>query len=161
VDTLLLFRDIPDCTAPAKNCNKCALRDPTNLGRAGLLWVGGIFYETPADFNAEAARMGVSRRINQVPKDFKLGETWVLLAHRKGIPNGALEMGKEPEFTPAIFRVIRPDRIEVIVDGTESDEVIEGYLKRGLNPVLVVREGNGDPTQDALLDDTAEINGGE
>lgn len=62
----------------------CPLADPKPGTKVGLLWVGGKFYRTPADFQAEAKRMGVSRRIPAVPKDFVLGETWVLLAHRAG-----------------------------------------------------------------------------
>jgi hypothetical protein len=42
---------------------------------------------------------------------------------------------------PGIFRIFKPDRVEVIVTGNESDEVIEDYLKRGLSPVKVERKG--------------------
>lgn len=156
VDTALLFKDIPMCQTPDK-CTFCALHDPTTLGRAGLLWVGEQFYGRPAAFDEEVRTAGISRRINQVPLGFKAGETWILLAHRRAILTGPLELGQEPGWTPGVFHVFRPEQIDVIVDGTESDEQIERYIERGFVPTLVVREGNGDPTQDALLDDTAEI----
>jgi hypothetical protein len=60
----------------------CPAADPIVLGdRVGLLWIGAKFYPTPADFMAEACTMGVSRRLVAVPRGFKLGETWVFLAH--------------------------------------------------------------------------------
>lgn len=60
----------------------CPLARP--VGRAGLIWIGEAFYATPAAFMDEAEQMGVSRRIPAVPKDFQVGQTLVLLAHRKG-----------------------------------------------------------------------------
>lgn len=53
--------------------------------RAGLLWIGGQFYPTPAEFNREANSLGVSRRITAIPKDLVVGETWVFVAHREAI----------------------------------------------------------------------------
>ncbi len=50
-----------------------------------MLWIGGQFYPTPADFNREANSVGVSRRITATPKDLVVGETWVYLAHREAI----------------------------------------------------------------------------
>ena len=55
-----------------------------DMGKAGLLWIGEQFYPTPGEFTREAEELGISRRISAVPRDFKLGETWVLFAHRKG-----------------------------------------------------------------------------
>jgi len=103
------------------------------VGRAGLLWIGEKFYPRPADWLDEAQRMGVSRRIATVPRDFELGKTWVLAAHRKGLrcPDGS--------FTPAVFRVFQPTAVQVVVSGEESDEQIERLLERGLQPVKVVQ----------------------
>lgn len=106
------------------------------IGKAGLLWIGEEYYSTPTDFDREASQFGISRRISAVPNDFVVGETWVLLAHRKGIMQ-PIEFGKEPEYIPAIFRIFKPSRIEVICDGSESDDLIESYLRRGLTPVII------------------------
>lgn len=65
-------------------CATCPL-GVIDLGRVGLLWIGGKFYATPGDFTRESASQGISRRISAVPKDFVPGETWVLLAHREGM----------------------------------------------------------------------------
>jgi hypothetical protein len=78
------LRDFPEQRAACalRHCHNC----PTLWGdRCGLLWIGGSYYETPADWLKEADAMGVSRRITSVPNDFKLGETWVIVAHRKCI----------------------------------------------------------------------------
>ena len=131
------------CNETAKTCSFCIIdqiitaRQTDDMSRAGLLWIGEEFYPSAKHFEQEAAEMGVSRRINSVPHGFKLGETWVLLAHRNAIPE--FKDGKL-EFHPGIFRVWKPVAIEIIVSGDEPDDVILDYEKRGLPPVKVVRE---------------------
>lgn len=115
----------PDCSP------RCPLAG--SLGRAGLLWIGEAFYGRPEDWTAEARRLGVSRRISAVPRGFVVGQTWVLVAHRKAIRN------PDDSWTAAIFHAFCPQRIEYVVRGDETDEQIEDLLKRGLTPVLVRR----------------------
>lgn len=105
---------------------------------AGLLWVGEKFYRTPTDFNREVDSMGLCRRIPAIPKDFELHFTYVMLAHRKAIPKKFV-FGKKPKFEPGIFSIFLPTAIEIVCDGTESEEEIEAYQKRGLTPVIVKR----------------------
>lgn len=130
------------------------------MGKAGLLWVGEKFYKTPADFAAEANRLGVSRRISAVPREFKVGETWVLLAHPKtvrcepchgsGVVPGELASAEVKDFVPCqacsgsgkapgIFHVVRPRRLEIIVTESQSKdaEYMESLAKRNLTPVVV------------------------
>ena len=133
-----------DCMSPRKICDVCiitlVLSENHYIGQAGLIWVGERFYKSPKHFNDEAAEMGISRRIKMIPHDFVLGETVVLFAHRHATPN-IFEDGKYDETIPGIFRIWKPETLEVIVDGTESSEVIEGYLERGLTPVKVEKVG--------------------
>ena len=128
------------------------------LGKAGLIWIGDKFYKTPADFERESTELGCSRRISVVPRGFKLGETWVLLAHPKGIRMGCSAClthgytvpevnkaevceacaGQGHRWLPGIFRVWRPERIEKILPeshrgGPEEQECIEN----GIRPVFV------------------------
>lgn len=119
-------------------CDKCPVMAMVlgNIQEAGLLWIGEKFYKTPSDFVREVGSMGVCRRIPFVPNNFELGKTWVLLAHRKAITKYTFG-DTEPGYIPGIFQVFKPTAVEVLCDGTESDEVVEGYLKRGLTPVLV------------------------
>jgi hypothetical protein len=109
--------------------------------RFGLLWVGSGFYQRPADFIREAGHMGISKRIAAVPRDFVVGETWVLLAHRDCIKNPRYNPqevnSEEPEFLPGIFSAFRPTRIEYVVDGTETTEEIADKEKRGITCVRV------------------------
>lgn len=135
------------CPSPKSVCRRCPIGRAADglFGRAGLIWIGESFYKTPDDFNTEAEMMGVSRRIPAVPREFVLGQTWVLLAHRHAIRTPVQDPSENPMTSwigePGIFRMFRPDRIEVIVTGHESDETIEDYLKRGLSPVKVERRG--------------------
>ena len=59
--------------------------EPFKQDRAGILWIGGKFYPTPAEWTEEAEKMGVSRRISQIPKDLVVGETWAFVGHRKAV----------------------------------------------------------------------------
>jgi len=67
-----------------ERCSGCPLNKALDVFQAGLMWVGGKFY-TPDNFAAEATSMGVSKRISVVPKWFKVGQTWVFLAHEQAI----------------------------------------------------------------------------
>jgi hypothetical protein len=146
----------------------CPLADENLPERAGLLWIGGAFYKTPGAYMEEAAQMGLSRRISAIPKDFKVGETWVLLAHRECIPDGTGMTGEcdcgtptgldqhadgcavfEPRFKPGIFTMFMPERIEYVVKGTETDDEIESLVSRGITPVKVINPGRTPDETDA------------
>ncbi len=113
--------------------------------RQGLMWIGGGFY-TPEDFIKEANEMGISKRISAVPNGFKLGETWVFMAHKKAgkkipvvKPEGYPILSTKRVEVPAVFCVFKPARIEKIITETQSkDEVEMKKLKeRGITPVAV------------------------
>lgn len=106
-----------------------------------LLWVGRAFY-TPETFTAEAAEMGVSRRLTQVPKGLVLGETWVLLAH----PEACYEPTSwafrwlfgdgEVVRAPGVFYGFRPERLELVLK--QSDATPERIAKEAERGVTVV-----------------------
>lgn len=115
-----------------RHCDFCVLREPPE--RAGLIWVGGRFYGTPEAFTGEVAELGVSRRISQIPKGFKVGETLVLLAHREI----TFRWGEDPR--PGIFAAFIPQAIEYIVTGRETADELERLEKQGCTLVRVVRD---------------------
>jgi hypothetical protein len=134
----------------APSCSRCPL--PRLTGKHGLLWIGGQFYKSPADFTREAAEMGVSRRLSQLPKDFKLGETWVFVAHREAIGEpcpecAACKTGDRCErcgmtgtvYRPGIFHAFKPSAVEYVVKGDETEEALARLVKRGITPVRVDR----------------------
>lgn len=121
-----------DCTDAFPGCPVCA----GTIERAGLIWIGEKFYKTPLEFDIEAAELGVSRRISAVPRDFKVGETWVLLAHPKACINVAAKEG-EDAFLPGIFRVWRPSGIEKLLPESATPEESQALIERGIRPVFV------------------------
>jgi hypothetical protein len=126
----------------------CPVCDPP-AGRAGLLWVGQQYY-SPTSFVVEALEMGVSKRIAQVPREFKVGETWVYLAHKHAVTNQSdlgFESGSdESNSGPGIFYAFRPQRIEKLIRKSDAtDETIEKLKKRGITAVVVP---DGDPDHD-------------
>lgn len=122
------------------HCSTCPLNDLDYHKKFGLLWVGEKFYKSTAEFTREAMAHGVSRRIAQIPHDFDLGNTWILLAHRKAIRTGHVSGANEPEFIPGIFHAFKPARIEYVVTGNETAEEIERMEKRKITPVNVIRD---------------------
>lgn len=126
--------------------------DWSDSKRCGLIWIGSKFYETPKQFMHEAVEMGVSRRINTVPREFKLGETWVALAHATVIP-GECEHGKlvnvpcehcesgvsDAEWLAGVFTFFLPKAIEYIVKGDEDEEELDALEARGFTLVRVVK----------------------
>jgi len=110
-----------------------------------LLWIGSQFYKRPIDWTAEAIKQGVSRRISAVPKDFKVGETWVLVAHREAITiqEAVILDGerRDAEYQAGIFHAFKPTAIEYVVKGDETEEELERLVKRGITPVQIARIG--------------------
>lgn len=125
--------DAVKCERSAGQCGFCPLSQWPDGERAGLLWIGEKFYATPGDFAREADLMGVSRRIQSVPRGFEIGKTWVLLAHIRGIVNATF--GETATTTPAIFRAFKPSAIEYVVTGDETEEKLEQLAARGFTLV--------------------------
>lgn len=114
-----------ECAFETKDCRPCAIK--LSGEKAGLIWVGEKFYSTTRDFTQEAIRQGICRRIQTIPHDFKLGETWIYLAHKKAVE------GKEP----GIFGLYKPERIEYVVKGDETEEELAKLEKRKITLVDV------------------------
>jgi hypothetical protein len=123
------FLDGP-CKA-AKGPMNCPFQNLDSIERAGLLWVGAASYPTPGDFSIEVARMGLSKRIKAVPRDYKLG-TWVLFAHPRVFPH-------EYGYVPGVFLAVQPSRVEKIVTDimAKDTEAMAALEKRGITPVIV------------------------
>jgi hypothetical protein len=158
------------CDSP-KECFECPL-GPNPPERAGLLWIGEKHYRTPDHFAREAVQMGISRRLNGIPRDLVVGETWVFCAHRKSnfvAANMPEAEGDQPEAVPAIFTAFRPSAIEYVVKGTETDGELRALVKRGFTLVDVKKLGDesgdlfptSEETEDDLDDDLFGDNGYE
>lgn len=168
----------PDC----KDDFPCPLCMATSeMGKCGLIWIGERFYKTPAEFVIEAQELGISRRLSTIPKGFKLGETWVLLAHPKTIPQigtcdeckgtGEVQVaaddpmrgvrcphcdnGVKRTYVPGIFRIFRPHAIEkVLPESMRGSEEVAELEKRGITPVFV--PDNDKDHQGSVYDDPEE-----
>lgn len=150
-------------------CESCPFSG-TNQEKVGLMWVGGKFYPSPEDFVKEAQRMGLSKRIAQIPKDLVVGKTWIWLAHRMVMPAihddecqaehpdaaanpSACSCPDGPRvMTPGVFHAFVPTRIEYVVKGDETEAELDALEKRGLSLVKVERIGeNGELLLDAPI----------
>jgi hypothetical protein len=123
------------------SCPLC--HNTASIGRAGLLWIGAQFYPTIEAFAQEAQTQGISRRIMTLPNGFKVGETWILLAHARAIrtevaPEGGLGLATEIKYGPGIFRVWRPERLErIFKESDRGSEKVVADEKRCITPVFV------------------------
>jgi hypothetical protein len=136
------------------------------IGKAGLLWIGEKFYKNPGEFMAEGFELGFSRRIKALPRNFKVGESWILLAHPKTIreyvkaEQGDEKIGLLPGvdekivFKPGIFTLWRPVKIEQLFNESQqgSDEVEEA-IEKGITPIFVP---DNDPDHHGSVYDKAE-----
>lgn len=132
------------CRDPWNPCPLC--HDPKSVGKAGMLWIGEKFYKTPGEFMQEGQSLGFSRRIKALPRGFKIGETYVLLAHPKTVRKmepAELQTGEgEPVlievFKPGIFTLWRPSAIEKILpESKRGSEEVQELEKQGIRPVFV------------------------
>lgn len=95
-------------------------------------------------FRAEAARLGVSKRIPTVPADFEIGD-WVFLAFQKAVPidGKTIRMDFDPHkdrgWTPGIFYAFQPARVETVLAESQRDdaELLMKLGERGIKPVYV------------------------
>ncbi len=157
IDGTTLLKDKACGYAETPHCVICPLHEAP--GQVGLLWIGEKHYATPSDFEKEANAQGISRRIPALPNGFKLGETWVWLAHRKavskvcptckGVGNecGCMDEdciecnGEGWLYTAAVFQVFKPTAVEYVVTGKETDSELDHMTKRGITPIHVERIG--------------------
>jgi hypothetical protein len=122
---------------PTRHSKACPFTG--ELGATGLIWIGAAFYSTPESFMREARRMGISRRITAVPKGLEVGETWVLLAHRN-VPELHADGDDDKVDAPGVFSAFKPERIEYVVKGDETEDELAALEKRGIEPVRVERD---------------------
>lgn len=120
----------------------CAVCSPDVMSqdRYGLIWVGEQFYPTMADWALEAGKLGVSKRVNAIPKGVEIGVTWVLVAHPKGMPNYNMtgKEGDDDAFLPAICSAFRVKRIELIVTPSmQKERWVKELVKKGVTLVEV------------------------
>lgn len=146
IDPFRLWGNHEDCKDPPE-LRPCICCDPPHK-TAYLMSVGGRYYKSPADFIKEGQKLGVSKRIAAIPKDFKLGKTIVYLAHPKAIikdGNGAKTkkgQAKMLEYQMGVFCAFRPQKIEKLVwdkdlKGKRGAKVKKDLRKRGITPVPI------------------------
>lgn len=158
----------------------CPICHPINKHQPyGLLWVGEANY-TPQTFIQEALIMGVSRKIAAVPKNLKLGETWVLFAHKKAkqmvMIEGATEMweqtreagiaanvGEVEQFVdvPAVFYAFRPQSLELLIWQSDAKpEYLEDLAKRNITAIIIPdddEDHDPDTKTKMTADDRADV----
>lgn len=133
--------DIDPALFEIDQCGSCPFNTTDPNKRFGLMWVGEKFY-SPDEFRNEALQKGISKRIASIPNDFKIGETWVWLAHIKAVKIPFVNELDQPsiEHRPGIFYAFKPSRIEYVIKGDETDEQLEAMEKRGITLVDVMRD---------------------
>lgn len=111
----------------------CTVCRPRLAGaRAGLMWVGQASY-SPESFGVEATELGISKRINAIPKGLEIGITRIYLAHPQAcVPVDSEGKRKRHEKGPGIIMAFTPQRFERIVKQSEHDAFNEAM--RDLNP---------------------------
>ena len=138
----------------------CPAADPAAMGaKVGLLWVGEKFYPTPGDFIAECDELGLSKRIKSIPHGFKVGESWVFLAHPKvkWIVDAEKSTEGNPvyKWVPGIFRIFKPTAVEQIITQSQSEdaEFMAKLAKQNITPVIVP---DNDPDHQGSVYDTKQ-----
>lgn len=137
-----------------EHCPRCVVCTPGLLeahaepkDSVGLLFVGKKFYSSPDEWTKEAMKMGVSKRIAAIPKGLVCGKSFIFVAHPEAIteetdipPAEGELLGKtQLKYTPGIFHVFVPKRIEVVVTPSmeQEDWVKELVEKHGVTTVRV------------------------
>jgi hypothetical protein len=156
IDPFVLFTGRIGC----RQCHgdPCPLYIPPD--RAGLIWIGDTFY-TADEFVAEAARIGISRRIQCVPKGFELGKTLVLLASRKVLTTivrlDVPRFDQMFDYKPAIFAAFVPTALQYVVRGDEVPEELERLASQGFTLVRIERVPESGGANDSRSESTRAL----
>ena len=127
----------------------CPVCNPPE-SKAGLLWVGNMFYSTK-QFLDEAIAMGISKRVATVPISLKPGD-WVYFAHPAAIRVGsavfdeaeAPRKAKNTHTEPGIFLVAKLTEIQKIIkeEDAKDEQLIRSLELIGVTPVVEHDEKN-------------------
>jgi len=134
LNALKLFGEHKDCKDP-KSLRPCPACQPSE-DPAALMWVGDKYY-SPESFNKEAIEMGVSKRINALPNFFKVGKTWLFLAHKKAVREFSEEKKKLVQ-KPGIIMLCRPNKLlKVMTESAITEEKVREYEEQGIDIMSV------------------------
>lgn len=115
--------------------------------KMGLMWVGNKYYSSAEAFTKEAAVLGISKRLNQIPNGLVIGETWVALAHPKATASIELSNnGSKLIGAPGVFHLFKPSRIEYVIKGNETEDELVRLEERGMTLVNVIPDKNSQST---------------
>lgn len=125
-------------------CVTCSICNPPDEDLVhGLMFVGEQYY-TPGKFIKEVLKLGVSKRISNIPNGLVLGKTIVYLAYKKmpfkielyGI--GGLYDFDGTEYIPSIFMAFKPERVEMLIRNSDAtEEKLEKLKSHSITPVIV------------------------
>lgn len=161
------------CEFNPGHCPHCVICQPVNMEREAepkdlfaLMWVGESHYPTPMDWTKESNAMGVSRRLNAIPKEMVLGKTWVIVAHNRAIERKCETCkglgyvgqaakdadkcetcdGKGKLGTPGIFHAFRPRQYELVVTPSMAkQEWVKELQKKHGDGLKLVEVPEDDP----------------
>jgi hypothetical protein len=151
IDPLALWgvheKKICKCKPICPLCNpETKPRDISNY----LQWVGNDY--TPESFIKESDKMGVSKKINNLPKDLVVGKSWVYLARQDMIENKVTAYHpKKTKKKDAIFFAFIPQKVEYLMEKKKKEEyskeeILENkeFKKRGITIVWVEKTPEND-----------------
>lgn len=115
----------------------------------GLMWVGESFYPTVRDFEREAAAIGISKRLNILPKGLQPG-MWVALAHNKAVvgfddSNNGNPAADLVTYKPGVFMFFRLEKIQYVVKPGDNDETLQKFSDKNIELITVSPEGAAIP----------------
>jgi len=134
INPLKLFGEHEGCK-DAKVLRPCPVCQP-NEGPAGLMWAGKAYY-SPESFCKEARDMGISKRINTLPKFFEVGKTWMFIAHKEACKGWAKAKEGGDEILvpkPGILLAVKPSRLEKVMKKSDiTEEKVKELEERGID----------------------------
>lgn len=128
----------PKIDADCITCNICNPPDEDLVH--GMMFVGEQYY-SPGTFAREALKLGVSKRISNIPNDLVLGKTIVYLAFKK-MPFKTKPYGTE--YIPSIFMAFKPERVEMLIKKSDATEDKLKELKTHNITPIIVPDNDGD-----------------
>jgi hypothetical protein len=146
INPLVLWgpHDKKECKCPLQ-CPLCNPEKKPQDVPSYLMFVGQDYSSN--SFISEAKKMGVSKKINNIPKDLIIGKSWVYLARQNMIEDE--EVAYHPKKTKkrdAVFYAFIPQKVEYFMEKKKKEdytpeeiEEVKECKKRGITIVWVER----------------------
>ena len=110
-----------------------------------LMFVGALYYPTSGHFIREAVTFGCSKRINEIPRGLRVGQSRVFLVHSEGAPTTRERKDGDP--TGFIFASFLVNKIDLIIQTERNIAKSRDWIEQANVRLIAAADTASEPTR--------------